>query len=114
MKQVHTGILLAVLVASAPAFAAKSTRFWNLTSNTITALQIAPAGTSQWGENQTKNDKDNSVDHDERLKIIGVPNGSYDIRLSDNKGRTCIVKNIAIKDGDVFSIDEKQLTDCQK
>ncbi len=106
--------ILAAVLAGNPAFAAKNTRFWNLTSNTITTLQIAPAGTNQWGENQTKNDKDNTVDHDERLKITGVEDGTYDIRLADNKGRICLVKNVAIKQGDVFAIEEKQLMDCQR
>ncbi|MGD0635524.1 MAG: hypothetical protein ABSA13_14835 [Beijerinckiaceae bacterium] len=105
---------LIVIAATGTAFAAKNTRFWNLTENTITTFQIAPAGTDKWGENQTKNDKDNAVDHDERLKITGVSDGTYDIRLSDAKGRTCFVKNVAIREGDVFSIEEKQLTDCSK
>jgi hypothetical protein len=110
-------LALSVLIfaaATGSAFAAKNTRFWNLTENTVTAFQIASAGTDKWGENQTKNDKDNAVDHDERLKIIGVSDGTYDIRLTDSKGRTCVVKNIAIKEGDIFSIEEKQLTGCEK
>ncbi|MDR3461604.1 MAG: hypothetical protein P4L76_04715 [Beijerinckiaceae bacterium] len=105
---------LILIAATSGAYAAKNTRFWNLTENTITSLQLAPTGTDKWGENQTKNDKDNAVDHDERLKIIGASDGNYDVRFSDDKGRTCVVKNISIKEGDVFSIEEKQLTGCLK
>lgn len=96
------------------AAAAKPTRFWNLTDNTITEFALAPTGTEKWGADQAKNDKDGSVDHDERLKIINTPSGTYDAKLTDDKGRKCVVKNIAVKEGDVFSIEEKQLTDCKK
>ena len=103
-----------LLAAVAPASAAKATRLWNLTANTINKLQLAPAGTQNFGADQAKNDKDGAVDHDERLKIIGVPTGTYDARLSDSKGRNCLVKGIAVTEGEVFSIEEKQLTDCGK
>lgn len=104
---------LLVLVGGEAAFAAKATRFWNLTDNTITSLQLAPAGTDKFGEDQCKNDKDGSVDHDERLKILGVTSGNYDARFTDFKGRTCTAKAIAIKEGDIFTIEEKQ-ADCGK
>jgi hypothetical protein len=93
---------------------AKTTRFWNLTANTINKLELAPAGTDKFGSDQVKNDKDGVVDHDERLKIVDTPTGTYDARLSDSRGRKCLVKNVAIKEGDVFSIEEKQLQDCRQ
>ena len=99
----------AFVVCGSMAADAKTTRFWNLTANTITKLQLAPAGTDTFGPDQAKNDRDGTVDADERLKITGVPTGSYDVRLTDAKGRTCTVKNLAVKEGEVFSIEEKQL-----
>ena len=98
-----------LLLAGNGASAAKTTRFWNLTANTITKLQLAPAGTQSFGPDQCRNDKDGSVEHDERLKITGVPTGSYDVRFDDAKGRSCTVKGVSVKDGDVFSLDERQL-----
>lgn len=98
------------LIALAGTASAKTTRFWNLTDNTITMFQLAPAGTDTWGPEQTQNDKDKSVDHDERLKIVGVASGTYDARFKDAKGRTCTAKNIKIVEGDVFTIEEKQAT----
>lgn len=53
-------------------------------------------------------------DHDERLRITGIDPGRYDVKLADKAGRTCIVRNVEVKDGAVFSIEEKQLTDCAK
>ena len=105
---------LLILAAGTTACAAKATRFWNLTDNTITAFALAPAGTDTFGPDQCKNDKDGSVDHDERLKIVGVSSGSYAARFTDSKNRTCTVKNVDVQEGEVFSIEEKQLGDCRK
>ena len=93
---------------------AKDTRFWNLTANTITAVQLSPAGRNDWGRNQADNDKDGTVDHDERLKITDTPPGLYDVKFSDKSGRTCVVPNIEVKQGSVFSIEEKNLKDCTR
>lgn len=104
--------MLALLALPSPA-AQKGIRFWNLTAYTITDFELSPAGKNAWGKNQCLNDNDKSVDHDERLTIAGIAAGTYDAKLTDAKGRICIVANVAVKDHAVFSIDEKQLTNCQ-
>lgn len=93
---------------------AKGIRFWNLTQNTITQLQLAPAGSDVWGPDQCKNDRDGTVDHDERLRITGIAPGRYNVKFTDKAGRRCTVRNIDVQDGAVFSIEEKQVTDCAK
>jgi hypothetical protein len=91
---------------------AKDTQFWNLTANTITAFQISPAGKNEWGADQTANDGDHNVDHDERLKITGVKSGVYDVKFRDKTGRSCVVKDVAVREGAIFSIDEKTDKNC--
>ncbi|MGB9164429.1 MAG: hypothetical protein WCC41_08280 [Rhodomicrobium sp.] len=86
----------------------KGIRFWNLTAATITSLQLSPAGKGEWGRNQTENDKDHTVDHDERLKITGIEPGVYDVKFRDMH-RECVIKNIDIKAGGIFSIEEEKL-----
>ena len=108
---VGTGLVLCGLTA--PALAAKTTRLWNLTDNTLTKVELAPVGTEAFGPDQAKNDKDGAVDHDERLKITGVASGTYDVRVADSKGRRCLVKAVAVREGEVFSIEEKQLSGCK-
>ena len=93
---------------------AKDTRFWNLTANTITSLQLSPAGRNEWGRNQAANDRDGTVDHDERLKITETPPGVYDVRLVDKTGRNCVVPNIQVTAGAVFTIEEKDLKGCAR
>ena len=112
---IRVAACIALFVAVVPTAAtAKDTRFWNLTANTITSLQLSPAGKNAWGPNQTDNDSDRSVDHDERLKITGVASGAYDVKLIDKSGRSCIVGNIQVKEGAVFAIEEKDLKACSK
>ena len=103
--------MLALIPAGA---SAKDTRFWNLTANTITSLQLSPPGKNEWGRNQADNDRDHTVDHDERLKITDTDAGTYDVKFVDRSGRTCVVPNVQIKPGSVFSIEEKELKGCTK
>jgi len=107
-------MVLALVGSAATAQERKGIRFWNLTANTIKEFYLAPAGTTEWGPNQCRNDRDGEVDHDERLRITGIEPGRYDAKLADSRGRGCIVRDIDIKPGAVFAIDEKQLTDCTK
>jgi hypothetical protein len=110
-------MLLLMLIAGASAANAQQqrpTRFWNLTRHVISELSLAPAGTTNWGPNQCKNDKDGTVDPDERLRITGVTPGTYDVRLKDVSGRMCVVRGIKVEAGEIFSIEEKELTSCEK
>jgi hypothetical protein len=109
----HAAAMLAVVCSDAAA-ADRPPRFWNLTLHTISEFYLAPAGTTNWGENQCKNDKDGTVDTDERLRLTGIDPGTYDARLKDVTGRTCFVSNIQVEPGKIFSIEEKELTSCDR
>src|SRR5262249_55105571 len=105
-------IAFALVGSSVLAQDRKGIRFWNLTRYTITTFQMSPAGEDNWGPHQCKNDRDGTVDHDERLRITGIEAGRYDVKLGDKIGRVCIVRNVEVKEGAGFAIQEKQLTDC--
>jgi hypothetical protein len=92
----------------------KGIRLWNLTTSTISGFQLSPVGKNDWGANQTLNDKDKEVDHDERLRITGVEPGRYDAKVSYRASRQCFVRDIEIKADAVFSISDKDLKDCTK
>jgi hypothetical protein len=89
-----------------------TTRFWNLTGETITHLYLAPTGTAAWGADQCKNDPDGSVDFDERLRITGIGSGRYDVKFTDKTGRSCVIKGVEVKAGAVFSIDKDTASHC--
>ena len=93
---------------------AKDTQFWNLTTSTVKSLKLAPAGTTDFGPNQCANDPDGAVDHDERVKVTGVPAGVYDARLTLADGRACTVKGVRIETGKPFSIEDKDLVGCAR
>ncbi len=104
----------ALLLTFAVGNAGERMRFWNLTTVTIQELYLAPTGTTQWSKNQCANDRDGTVDADERLTITGITPGHYDVKLKDKKGRSCIVKNVEVVAGKpyAFSVSDKDLTDC--
>ena len=108
-------VALALIATSSATLAQnRPTRFWNLTRYTVSEFYLAPAGTSNLGPNQCKNDKDGTVDPDERLRITGVGSGTYDAKLKDVSGRSCLVRNIKVEAGEIFSIEEKELTACTR
>ena len=76
--------------------------------------QLAPAGTKIWGPDQCVNDDEGEVDHNEKLTLVGVKSGRYDMRMGDKNGRVCFVRNVDLKEGSQFSIKELDLTDCGK
>lgn len=108
------GAALALMLLVPPSEGAerRGMRFWNLTLYTLTSLQFSAPGQNAWGKDQCENDDDGAVDHNERLRITGLAPGRYDARLTDKLGRTCIVKDVDVKDG-LFAIEEKQLTVCE-
>lgn len=109
-----TLVALALQTQSNVAAEGKGVRFWNLTSSTVAKLYLSPAGKNEWSADQCGNDADGAVDHDERLKLAGVAPGRYDLKLEDKKGRVCFARNVRIEAGKVFSVEDKDLTDCSK
>jgi hypothetical protein len=108
-------IIAAVLLSTSELLAqGKGIRLWNLTTATISNFQLSPAGKDSWGPNQTLNDRDKEVDHDERLRITGVEPGRYDAKVGYRESRQCLVRDIEIKADAVFSIADKDLKGCKK
>ena len=114
MRRLTLAALLALAVQTT-AGAADRMQFWNLTSMTITGLALAPAGTTAFGPNQCANDKDGAVDHDERLRLMGVQPGNYDVQVTDKKGRMCLVRNVTVTSQGryAFSLSDDDLKECQ-
>lgn len=106
----------AALLVAGPAGAAEQRMlFWNLTTDAITNLVMAPAGTGTFGPNQCANDRDGSVDHDERLRLTGIQPGRYDVRLTQKHGRVCTIPGVEVRaEGRVaFSLADEDLKDCK-
>jgi hypothetical protein len=114
MRWILASIALSLAGAGELAAQGKGIRLWNLTTATVSSFQLSPAGKNTWGTNQTLNDKDKEVDHDERLRITNVEPGRYDAKVGYPNSRQCFVRDIEIKTDAVFSIADKDLKDCNK
>jgi len=111
MRVLVAAFLLAQIPSSAFAQTAPP-RFWNLTKHTVKEFYLSKPGANQWGANQCKNDKDGTVDVNERLRITNMPAGEYDAKLVDVSGRTCLAKGVRVGPGEIFALEEKDLTGC--
>ena len=111
-----TCALLLLLLFCASSNATERMRFLNKTAETIVELRLAPAGSENWGPNQTENDSDRAVDADEGLNLKGIAPGGYDVKLKDETGRSCVVRDVAVNGGQpyAFSISEADLKDCKR
>ena len=106
---------VAILVATCVvARADDGPRFLNRTGQTIVKLQLAAVGSKAWGPDQCKNDDEGEVDHNERMTLVGVKSGRYDIKVADKSGRSCVAKNIELKEGVQFVVRDTDLTECGK
>ena len=114
MLRISIAVTVILLSTSQLVAQGKGMRLWNLTTATISNFQLSPAGKGTWGPNQTLNDRDKEVDHDERLRITGIEPGRYDARVGYRDSRQCLVRDIEIKAEAVFSIADKDLTDCNR
>ena len=114
LRALAVGAAFALASSAELAAQGKGIRLWNLTTATITSFQLSPAGKYNWGPNQTLNDKDKEVDHDERLRITGVEPGRYDAKVGYRDARQCLVRDIEIKADAVFQVADKDLADCNK
>lgn len=109
--------LLIGLTMLAQAASARNDKFfaYNMTTRTdFKGVYLAPAGSENWGANQTLNDKDKSLDITERLRLTGVTPGRYDVRLVTEDGGSCIVRNVDLTKENSFVIKEDQIADCHK
>jgi len=106
---------LAILFGTLPAVAAPPRYYaYNMTTRTdFKGVYLAPAGTQDWGPNQTVNDKDHSLDTTERLRLTGISAGRYDVKLVDGHGHSCIARNKDLTQETSFEIRDADLADCR-
>jgi hypothetical protein len=109
-------VALGCVLGASPGQSAErgGTRLWNLTGVTLTQVRRAPAGTTRWGRNQCENDRDGTVDFDERLRITDVAPGVYDVQVKDEAGRVCLARGVSVKAGEIFAVHENDLSDCTR
>lgn len=111
-----TTILLLLTLCAAVQVGTAAERFfvYNLTTSTeFTGVFLAPAGTEKWGPNQALNDKDKSLETSERLPLIGISHGMFDVKLQDRKGHVCVKHGVDLARDTSFDIRDADLADCR-
>ena len=104
------------LLAASPCAVQAADKFFaynETTSSTFTGVYLAPAGTAQWGANQALNDKDKTLETSERLALKGLKHTQYDVRLVDEKGRTCVKPSVDLAYESSFVIRDEDLQGCR-
>ena len=108
------GVLLMTVTScvSARAREARFVAFNSTTSTDFSALDLAPAGTDNWGPNQVLNEKDKSWEASERIRLSGITHGRYDARLVDEKGRKCRLSDVDLTKDTSFEVRDADLASC--
>jgi hypothetical protein len=111
---VLAGVLVAGGFFAARADAAGALRFWNLTAATVVGVYVAPVGTQQWSGNLCLSDPDHTVESDERIDMVGVTAGIYDVRVVDQNKRTCVFHHATLRASGAYalSISEAEMKAC--
>ena len=107
------GTVLLVSALTAQGASLKLVLFNMTARSDFPGVYLAPPGTDRWGENQALNDRDKSLDNEERLVLKGVAPGHFDLKLVDRQGRTCIIRNIDLATESSYEIRDEALTDCK-
>jgi hypothetical protein len=106
-------LLLVVVGRAGEATAADKFFAYNLTtSSDFKGVYLAPAGTTKWGPNQALNDNDKVLNRSERLALTGLKRGKFDLKLVDQKGRTCIRPGVDLTQDLTFEVRDADLTNC--
>jgi hypothetical protein len=88
--------------------------FYNQTkATTFAGVYLAPAGSQDWGPNQTLNDKDKTVEAQERLTLTGLARGRFDVKLQSVNGKVCIKRDVDLTKDTTFEFREAELAACK-
>lgn len=103
-----------ILLVAGTAMAADRYFLYDMTTaTTFTGVFFAKPGTQSWGANQALNDKDHAVDPSERLSLKDLTRSTYDLKLVDRKGRTCIRHDVDFSKETTFEVHDSDLTECK-
>ncbi len=103
----------AVLTLAALPAEAGEINFVNRAPVTIQHLQLAPAGTEEWGEDELGDADEDSLATGDWHVVEDVEPGLYDIRLGDGNGGYCVFRDIEVGQLRVdFVVDDGMLDAC--
>ena len=109
------GACLSLLVAAGAAAqpkkpAAVAVKVENSSQWAIGELYISPIKQDEWGEDQLGEEV---IEHGESFLLKNIPRGRYDVKIVDEDGEECVLREVEIAENDKVEITDENLLGCQ-
>lgn len=104
-------LLGAALAAVATAAYASDLIIQNESAWDIHRIYISSTDTESWGEDQLDDD---ILKSGQTLTLHGVSCDYYDVKLVDEDGDTCELRNVKLCSDKVWTIDDDELLECER
>src|SRR5687768_14101692 len=111
MRRFTISVFALLLLAAVPAQAEIEIKLENKSDWAFHELYVSPVNTSDWGPDQLRDD---TVETGERFTLHGVRPGKYDVRIVDEDGDECVVRNVTLKSNDYSVFTNDLLVGCQQ
>lgn len=106
MKRWYVGLALALACSSAYAakFVISNESNWD-----IHRLYVSSSDASEWGEDQLEDD---ILQSGQTLTLSGVACDDYDVKMVDEDGDVCELRNVNMCGGEEWTITNETLLNC--
>lgn len=104
-------LLVAALAAVATAAYASNLVIHNESAWDIHRIFISSTDAESWGEDQLDDD---ILGSGQTLTLHGVSCDYYDVKLVDEDGDTCELRNVKLCGDKVWTIDDNELLGCER
>ena len=111
MNKIAAIALLAgfLLLQATPAICAREVKVINHTRWEICEFHLSRAGRSDWGKDLLG---DRTIPKGGSVALDNIGEGSYDIRIVDDDGNECVIKDVSVGSRDSITIDPENLRGC--
>lgn len=94
--------------------AAASPLLWNVSSQVLIGVYLAPPGSTEWGPNLAASAPGGGVATNQKLPLQGAAPGHFDLRLVEKQGRSCVIKDVTLRATGPYavSIGDPELKAC--
>ena len=83
----------------------------NKTGKEVHELYFAPAGETDWGEDQLG---DEVIENDETFTLSKIAKGKYDVLFVDENGDKCDIRDVDFTSSELFVMTKSIIKKCQK
>ena len=101
------------VLAASLAFGATAASFVQLTNESlwnINELYISAVSEEEWGPDQLG---DQIIETGGTFRLNGIPCDDYDVRIVDEDGDACVLREVTMCDNEAVTITDEDLLGCQ-